>query len=487
MRVTLTIPPYSFKETYPKFMFRSKKIGGGYGAIPGATAPLGTLYIASVLREEGHKISFIDGVFYPDENRWLEEIEKTKPEFIGFNSPTILWKKTKYLSKKLKERISGVKIGVAGSHVTGVGPKALKEENTNAIDFLFLGESEYAVRDFLNYLENETLSKADTDLPSWDLADIWKVVTVCWKEKSKIRMLKKTKPPQNLDELPLPARDISPMKRYCPSIGFYKRKPHATMWTSRGCPFNCTFCTSKRIYRERNLNLVLDEIKELVERYKVRDIFFYDNNIALKRKRIEKLCKLLIEENLDIVWSAQSRLHTINLKILRLMKKAGCWRICYGIETPSKKSLQKIKKKINIDLTKTKIKQTREAGIEVFGAFVLGVPGETIEDIKKTINYAYTLPLDYAKFNLFTPFPDSRCKITSSEGKIISNKMTHHHPVFISKGLTKEKMEEIFREAYLKFYSNPRYWLRRIKKIKSIEDIKRTFRGSIAFLTKIKS
>lgn len=482
MRVVLAIPPYSFEETYPSFMFKSKRLGKGYGAVPGATAPLGILYVAAVLRESGHDVTFVDGIFHR-EDEWIEKIKEINPDFIGVNAVSVFWEKTKGLAKKLKEEIPGAKIGIGGTHVTGIGPSALIEKGSESIDFLFLGESEYTARDFLKSLESDKIDKLRTVKPIWRPFDVWRQSTICWRDNGKIKMLKKQKPPQNLDELPFPARDLSPMANYCPSIGFYKRKPHATIWASRGCMFNCSFCTSKRIYRERSIELVMEEVKRLVEGYNIKDIFFYDNNIAYNKSRLEKFCEMLIEEKLDLVWSAQTRVTDVDEDILKLMKSAGCWRLCYGIETPSPNYLKNIRKGIDASSTLKAVNMTKKAGIEIFGAFIIGMPGETISDIRRTIDFACKLPLDYAKFNIFTPFPDSR-DFTSlkKKGKKVSEKFTQHHVTFEFDKLTKEEVEKVFRDAYLKFYSRPRYLLKRLLTIRSVSDLERNFRGGIAFL-----
>lgn len=486
LKVVLTIPPYSFEETYPDFMFKSRKLGKGYGAIPGATAPLGTLYVAAVLRNDGHDVSFIDGVFY-SEDEWFKKIKKLNPHFVGINTVSVFWEKTKRLSKKLKEEIPELKIGIGGAHVTGIGPSLLTEKNSESIDFLFLGESEYTTRDFLRSLESKKIDKLKSIKPKWGPSDVWRYSTVCWREKKKLRMLKKQTPSKNLDELPFPARDLSPMGNYCPSIGFYKKKPHATIWASRGCVFNCSFCTSKRIYRERSVGSIMDEIRYLVSEYNIRDIFFYDNNIVYNRSRLETLCKKLIDADMDLVWSAQTRVTDVDEKILKLMRRAGCWRLCYGIETPSSNFLKNIRKGINANSTSRAIGITKKAGIEIFGAFIIGMPGENIEHMKKTIDFACSLPLDYAKFNIFTPFPDSRdYHLLKDKGVKVSDKFTQHFVTFEFDGLTKEEIEKFVEESYWKFYSRPRYLLKRFLMTRSLSDLGRNFRGFTAFLIRNK-
>lgn len=478
------MPPYSFRETYPNYMYKTKKLGGGYGAVGGATAPLGTLTVASVLRSDGHDVSFVDGIFF-DEEQWLNEIIKSKPEIVGINSSSMFWERTKRLAKILKKNIPGVKIAVGGTHVTAIGHNALKEKDSNGIDFIFLGESEYTSREFLSCFEKGKLNRLKNSPPKWEYKDIWQVSTVCWRKGKKIMMMKKQKPPQNLDKLPYPARDITPFERYCPSIGFYKRSPTGTIMTSRGCPFNCNFCASKRIYRERSPESVINEIKYLVENFKVKHIIFYDNNIAYNKPRLEKICDMMIKEELDLDWCAQSRVTDIDEKILKKMKDAGCWEMCFGIETGSNKFLANIRKGTNPESIIRAVNLTKQAGIEVFGAFMLGIPGETIRDMEKTVEFACKLPLDYVKFNIFTPFPDSRdYHLIKDSAKKVSDKFTQHHVTYEFDGLKKDQIEEFVKESYWKFYSRPKYLLKRLFSTRSVLDLNRNFRGFMAFLIK---
>jgi radical SAM superfamily enzyme YgiQ (UPF0313 family) len=214
---------------------------------------------------------------------------------------------------------------------------------------------------------------------------------------------------QNLDALPFPARDLLPMDKYIPLPNQYKRKPVANLMALRGCPYQCTFCSANAVFgcslRMRSAQRVYDEIKQLVDTYGIREISFWDDTLTVNKKWLHELCDLIISNHLDITWSCYARVNTVDLDLLKKMKKAGCWNIFYGIESGNQELLDRIKKGITLDQIRNAVKLTKKAGIEVRGSFMIALPGETPEMAHKTIDFAIELDPDYAQFSITTPYP----------------------------------------------------------------------------------
>ena len=257
------------------------------------------------------------------------------------------------------------------------------------------------------------------------------------------------------------------------------------MITSRGCAYGrCTFCfgMSKCQFRRRSTDITIEEIKYLQDKYKIKDIVFWDNEFVVGDKWVNEFCNKLHREKIDITWSCYARANFVNKNILKIMADAGCWNVYYGLESGNQDLLDNISKGITLQQTRDAIKWTSEAGMESRGAFILGLPGETPLKGKQTIDFAISLGLDYAQFSFATPYPGTKFYDTSSKyGKILStdySKMTLEHPVFLPNGYKDiSQLIELRKVAYRRFYMNPSYFLLRLKKLRRTEDFRRYVKG----------
>jgi len=472
MNVLLIYPPYSFKELYPDFMIKIKK---GFGLIPGPLIPLGLLYIAAILREKNHKVSFIDGAFH-NTQEIINYAKKINPHIIGLSICTAAWGKTKNFIKELKAQLPNSMIVIGGPHPTALRERCIQE--CPAIDFVCVGEGELTLLELCNSLDRK------------NKANIKKIKGIIWKNKNKIIRNPLRELINNLDTLSFPARDLVNNSQYIPAVSQYKRLPNTIMITSRGCPYNCKFCDSttfyremKIPYRERSVQNVIEEIEDIVTEFGINNIIFFDETFTCNKKRVLSICDELIKKKIDITWSANSRVDTINKELLKKMKKAGCWKLLYGIESAVQKNLNNVNKGTNLMQIKKAIQITKKAGIKTFGGFVLGLPGETYQDGLRTIKLACTLNLDYAKFKVMTPFPSTEIyKNSQSYGKVLSfSDMNTHTISFIPYTMTKSELEGLFKLSYQKFYMRPSYIIKKVFEMRTNEDLKQNFKAFRAF------
>ncbi|MEW5946492.1 MAG: radical SAM protein, partial [bacterium] len=270
----------------------------------------------------------------------------------------------------------------------------------------------------------------------------------------------------DLDALPRPARDLLPYlpKFYRPASNCYLRSPSTSMITSRGCPGRCTFCdrtVSTNRLRGHSAGRLLETIEELRKDYGFRDVIFYDDNLVTMRGTVRVLCEELTRRGAPVSWSCIARVDMVNFEVLKLMKRAGCWQVAYGIENGSQEILDALKKGITLDQVRRTLQWTREAGISTRGYFMIGVPGETVETIRRTISFMRSVPLDDFHASFFTPWPASELyheikrsgRFEDIDG--LWGRMSGWRPVYVPDGMTAAEVERWHRRMFLAFYLRP--------------------------------
>ena len=222
------------------------------------------------------------------------------------------------------------------------------------------------------------------------------------------------------------------------------------------------------------------------EKYGVKEIDFWDDLWGVNEQWVLRFCDLLIKENLDITWACETRVDRVNENVLKKMKEAGCWNIFYGFESGSQRLLDNVRKGVKLRQIKKAMLITRKAGIEVRGNFMLALPGETPELAQKTIDFAKELNPDYVRFNTLTVLPGTELFEHYKEyGKRESEykKLHGYEPGFVPFGYrNKKEVEYIRKKAFKEFYIRPSYFMRRLMKIRTFEDIKRHIRGVSAVM-----
>lgn len=418
--------------------------------------PLGLLYLAATLKNNNIFVSILDAfALNLSWNEFENKVKEFKADIIGIGGMTpvidVYERAIKLCRKYCKFLIMG------GPHLSAYKQSIFKE--IPEIDYGIVGEAEYS---FLNLIK--CLRENNYD-------DIYKIPGVLTKDFYKGDIAKVN----NLDEIPFPARDLIPISKYHYSIGKYN--PVFTMMTSRGCPYQCIFC-DKTVFgskwRARSPENVVDEIEEIIKKYKGKYIIFYDDLFTVNKKRVISICKLIIERGLKIEWKCEGRVDRVDEEMLEWMKKAGCSVIAYGIESGNQESLNYLRKNFNVEHIENAFYLTKKMGIKILAYFILGIPNENYSEALKSIDFACKLNPDYIQFSLLSPTYGTRLyseaiqkgwyrEIDAKDplGKDIKR------AVLISPEWTEDKLKKIIKIAYRKFYYRPSYIFSRIKQINS--------------------
>jgi len=413
---------------------------------------LGLGYLAGILRRDS-SVSILHCIKERfNYVRFKDFINKNRFDLIGFQMMSYDLLPVREHIRIIRESQNKTCIIVAGGpHPSGDPAGTLNF--LNGLDFAFKGEAEKGVYDFVRF--NKSARMDENNL---------KVISgLIWRKNDRI-IENRVDYIDDLDTIPFPAWDIIKPARYplAPHGAFYKRFPAAPIILTRGCSSKCTFCAGKSItgnkVRRRGIENVVDEMKYLLKDFGIYEFMVEDENLTLHRELTMNFAKKLINDRLNIYWSCPSgiRLDTIDLEMLRLMEKSGCHSLAVGIEFGSQRILDLTKKRLKLEIIKEKIKMIRNTNIKITGFFMMGIPGETVEEMYETIKFSRQLDIDRAQFNNFMPLPGSQIYEELKNKNALKEIDTRHffvHDVgYVPEGLTARKMKSLQKRAYLGFY-----------------------------------
>ncbi|MEA1917761.1 MAG: radical SAM protein [Campylobacterota bacterium] len=358
---------------------------------------LGLLLLAGQALQDGYKAQIIESDLQnlsPEDV--ADQIININPKFVGITLFTVGVINASIIAEILKKNAPHIDIIIGGPHVSSMGLETM--EKFSQFDVAVMYEGEQILKTLLTTLENRG-----------SLQDVQGII---YRNSEKLEI---TAPPtimKDLDSLPLPAWNLLPNfpNAYLPAIYDYPRSPVATFSASRGCPFKCEFCDTSTFgskVRYYSPKKVYEIMSYLNNEYNIRHLQFVDDLFVANNKRVTELCKLLIENKIDMTWSCTARVDTVKPETLELMKKAGCWEISFGLESGSNEMLKNMRKSIVSEQSRQAVRWTSEAGIRVKGLFMLGYPGETKHSIKQTKEFIKELPLTTMNLSKFTPYPGS--------------------------------------------------------------------------------
>ncbi len=414
--------------------------------------PLGLGYMASVLRNAGHRVGLLDCINDGIKGDALAAIfSETSPELVGITAMSAGYPQV-VETCKLVRKSCNAKIVIGGPHATALSEPTLRETGA---DFVIIGEGEKTVVELAAALEKKSTCVKKVD----GLAYI--------DGNGKFTKTKQRALIENLDELPFPAWDLMPPDKYsnAPHGMLVKSLPVATIVTSRGCPYDCSFCASNGIwhrqFRMRSPKNVVDEIEFLTRTFGVREIHIEDDNFTLVKRHAMNICKGIIERGIKISWTCPNgvRADALDLELLRTMKESGCYLLSFGIESGSDALLKRHSKCINKSRIRNAIGLCKRVGIETSGFFIIGLPGETKETIDQTIRFSKELDLDRAHFSIFTPMPGSRLwnemkdKINASWDKFSLVDVAY------SSEIPEEELKREQKRAFYSFFMRPKIML----------------------------
>lgn len=393
--------------------------------------PLGLIYLASYIKS--HEIEILDlyglgvdriekiGSLYrkgiSDSKEILDMIKKYNPEVVGITCNFTEYSQDAFeIAKLVKDNFKNIILIMGGAHVTMDAENTLK--NNQSVDIIVRSEGEITFKELLDAFQQKK--------------DISPIEGISYRDvNGKIVSNPDRELIADINQLPIPDRQkLTTMDVYLKTntraLAFVKNEPVASIMTSRGCPFNCIFCSTKMVWRRRwrprSPEKVVEEIEMLVRNYKVKEIAIYDDQFIVDKQRVIDICNLLIEKKLKISLSIPSgtSVWLADEVLLKKMKEAGFYRICFPIETGNENTMKFIRKPVNLLAAKKMIALTNKIGIWTQGNFIIGFPYETKEEIEMTIKYAFESGLDYALFYIAKPFAGSEMYEIFKQEKLLT-------------------------------------------------------------------
>jgi len=454
-RISFIYPPYGIVKNEPGL----KAVKENYGVFPS----LSLAYVAAVAEKEGVQAQFIDAhALNLTLAETIRRVKSFNPDLLAFTVTTYLFYQTLAWVRALREALTVPTI-MGGVHM-GIYPE--ETFSHHSIDFGCIGEAEVVLPQFFAALNNGR--------------DLGKVKGLIWRAGDRVVGNACAPVLEDINTSPFPARHLLPNDRYYSFISQFKN--FTPMITSRGCPFKCIFCEQGDMkFRPRTPENVVNEVEECYHVFKVRELDIFDSSFTVQKKRVIGICEELLRRNIKIAWAIRSRVDLVDEDMLKALRRAGCKRIYYGIESGDPAILKTLRKETNVELIRDGIGLTRKYKIDTFGYFMVGSPGETPETVERSIKFAVDLKLDYAQFSKVTPMPATELyRMLVAERKRDFWReyiLDEEKDIFLPRPgteLDEEAIQQWTRQAYLRFYFRPRYIVKALWRLKSWSEFKRS-------------
>ena len=435
---TLLINPYiPMSQVYGKY----KKLGA---VLP----PLGLAYIAAYLKKYGFHAEMMDANHRKmATSEVLPHVSRTEFDLVGIYATTLGYNCAVELGEAIKKENPNVKLILGGPHAIGEKGKIL--EQSPIFDFVCWGEGELLMVELVKKLKNGDEEYSDIGALAWRNGD--NIV---------VNPVKDVVP---LDDLPSPFREFSDFSGYRQKVFSSHRSEFFNFQTTRGCPFQCIFCSSPRHLQEiqgkklryHSIDWIERELDFLVYEKGIREIYFVDDTFNIKKSRVKEICELIKRKYPQLIWSCNIEVAITSKEHLTLMQDAGCWSIMIGAESGSQPILDLIKKGITVEQMKNVSDWCYEIGLMGRASFILGHPGETKETLNETIELAKSLMLPFISFVYMTPTPGTEMADIATKYGDWDNDTKNSSYVsacYVPFGLTREYLEEQHKAAFRKVY-----------------------------------
>jgi radical SAM superfamily enzyme YgiQ (UPF0313 family) len=455
-----------------------RRQAGSFKGVANIMMPLGIGYLAAVLEQEGIAVKVIDArALDLDAGALINLLKSEKADIIGLTATVLEIGEVIDFSTILKTAFPDCVLVIGGPQFSAE-PHPVMEKSS--FDFGVYREGEYIFLELVKYLNGS----GEKDISS--------VKGIFYRERDGSVKFTGDRPYiEDLDNLPFPAIHLyPPLSSYKPIPASFVKLPLGCIITSRGCPYNCIFCdpgAMGRRFRARSGSNVVKEMEKLIKVHGAKEIRFFDDTFTFDRQRIMDICAEILDRNIKIPWSCMTRANKVDPELLRKMREAGCWQIAYGLESGDEKMLKKMKKGVTVSQNENAVKWSKKAGINVRAYFVLGMPGETLESIKRTVGFARSLPIDVAGFYITTLYPGNELfKIAREEGALLHFDYGQYNPIvdvkhlklaYVPRGMKEGELKKAIVWAHKSFYLRPGYILRQLRFLRNISDIGRYWRG----------
>ncbi len=472
MKVLFAYFPHYSKEK--GYLLLSQNRFAKYRGNPELIYPLIPASCLTILKNHGYKVNYVDAIFEKmDIESFIKKIYEISPDIIIFESKTPSIKKDWEIVNLIKDEFPNILIFSCGDHVSVLPEETIKNSK---VDFVIIG-GDY---DYVSFLLCEAI-KGKEKFPS---GVIYKNING--------EIISNRKPTfiENLDDLPFINREIVPWQNYHEAWRLYDEFTY--MYGSRGCPYGCTFCSWPQMLYEgkvrfRSPQKIVDEIEILIKKYGIKEIFFDDDTFTCNKNWVLKICNLILERGVKILWSCNGRVDNVDYEMLKIMKKSGCRMIKYGVESASQKTLDLLKKEYTIKDVKKAFRDTQKNRILIHATAMIGFPWEKKEDMIKTIKFIKELKPDTCQFSLPIPYPGTKLfEDAFKENLLIYGENWEFYdmskPLLKNYYLNSEEIVKIWKKAWISVYFSPSFILRKIKNLKNFKVLKLYIRGILSVL-----
>ena len=415
--------------------------------------PLGLAYVAASLEKAGFEVQVLDNYLLEKQIDQVKlELKRLNPEIVGITCSSATYSRCIETAKAVKETLPSCKVVVGGWHPSYEPDSMLQHPE---IDYVVMGEGERAIVDLATIITKGEGDQAIATIPG----------VACRRGEKTVK-----NPPQfitNLDALPFPARHLLPMHMYDRRIEYLNVNPVDNMNIMRGCPYNCAFCETKRLWgtacRSFSPARVVEEIKHLMANHGTKGIYFINDNFTIKKKETFELCNLIRKNKLDIEWVCDTRVDLVSRELFREMKRAGCKTIWFGGESGSQRVLDLVGKNVTLEQTEQAFKICRQEGIQTACSFLLGIPGETVAEMEATFKFARKLDPDWCRFNIYVAVPGSRL-YEEVMAKGLYDRVEDFAAYVKTREFDYESLLKIQRRFHMSFNKTPKRILRKIRR-----------------------
>ena len=409
--------------------------------------PIGIAYLTAVLEKSGYDVTVIDcpalGI---DHENLGAKIATIEPSVVGITSVTPMIQSALLAAHVAKEKCPNTIVILGGPHVTFMDEQILSENPE--VDVVVRGEGEQTLLELMRHVSN--------------FGDLHEIAGITFRNNGRIIRTPNRPFIQNLDELPRPAYEQLPLKKY-QLFG----KTILPIMTSRGCPFRCSYCVSSRLngvkFRARSPKNVVDELEWLRDTHGADAFSFYDDAFTFDIERAGKICEEIKNRNIGLPWDCQTRVDRISKEVLVKMREAKCQLVSFGVESGSQKILDAVNKRTTVEQNERAIGWAKEVGIPVSISVIIGYPGETPDTLKQTMDFIRKVEPDYVYLCLATPYPGTALRELVKElGWKMSTEWSQYDlqtPVFENPLIPNDELLKARKEFYNNFYS-PTYILR---------------------------
>ena len=394
MKILLIYPPfYRFMGYYNRYF------------------PYGLLTIATVVKKAGYDVIVYDADYndrpthidistvndksetylasfknqdHPIWREVKETLHKFQPDVIGIQVFTDFAASAFYIAKLCKTEFPASKVVMGGAHIQVKSQEVL--QICPDVDFVVFGEGESSFLELLQHLQHNSLAIESID-------------GIAYRQNGEVFHNKPRSVIKELDAIPFPDRSLLLNEKK------YSSEDMGLLMSSRGCPFHCTYCATERLVRYRSVDHIIAEIEQVKQQYRTTQFTIKDDTFTMNKKRVYEFCEKLLEKQLDIRWECNTRANLIDESLLRVMKNAGCNFIKIGVETGSQKILEYMDKGVTLDDIENAARLFRKVGIHWTGYFMMGIQGETREDINKTLEFMHKIRPDFAYIAVYQPYP----------------------------------------------------------------------------------